>query len=79
MGYRKLRTMGVREVCGREIVFKRQICKPPEQLVSSFHSDKGGKKNTVPKVAYVCLLLRRVRSTNGCFAANIFVSYWILA
>lgn len=35
--------MGIREVCGREIVFERQICKPPEQLVSSFHSDKEKK------------------------------------
>lgn len=32
--------MGVSEVCEREIVSERQICKPPEQLVSSFHSDK---------------------------------------
>lgn len=48
MGDRRLRTMGVREVCESEIVFQRQICKPLEQLVSSFHSDE-----TIPTAEYV--------------------------
>lgn len=43
--------MGVREVCGSEIVFQRQICKPLEQLVSSFHSDE-------TTAAYVRLLFQ---------------------
>lgn len=38
--------MGMSEVCGREIVSERQICKPPEQLVSSFHSDKKNNNNS---------------------------------
>lgn len=61
MGRGRLRTMGVREVCESEIVFQRQICKPLEQLVSSFHSDE-----TIPTAAYVCLLSRQVLSMDEC-------------
>lgn len=58
MGYRKLRTMGVREVCGRDIVFERQICKPLEQLVSSFHWEKkqNNKQHTSACFQDVCFL-----------------------
>lgn len=46
--------MGVREICEREIVFQRQICKPPQQLVSSFHSDE--TKPTRPTESCICRL-----------------------
>lgn len=68
--------MGVREVCGREIVFERQICKPLEQLVSSFHSEK--KNTTISSVrlpaSETCAFYKWL-----CFTTDVFVLYWIFA
>lgn len=58
-----------REVCESEIVFQRQICKPLEQLVSSFHSDE-----TIPTESYICRLSTHVLSEDVCVSlmANIW-------
>lgn len=55
-----------------EIVFQRQICKPLEQLVSSFHSDE-----TIPTAAYICLLSRRVLSTDERFSVTANIFYYL--
>lgn len=65
--------MREREVCESEIVFQRQICKPLEQLVSSFHSDE-----TIPTESYICRLSTHVLSEDVCVSlmANIWCFFF---
>lgn len=71
LGNRRLRTMDVREreVCESEIVFQRQICKPLEQLVSSFHSDE-----TIPTESYICRL-----STQRMFVFHLWLIFGVFS
>lgn len=68
--------MREREVCESEIVFQRQICKPLEQLVSSFHSDE-----TIPTESYICRLSTHVLSEDVCVSlmANIWCFFFFFS
>lgn len=59
-----------------KLFFERQICKPLEQLVSSFHSEKKkhNNKQRTSACSETCAFYKWL-----CFTTDVFVLYWIFA